>query len=153
MAVKEMQNRTTNWIFDLHVENQLACSSLNVKYFQSVEQSLIELFCLFWRMVHKSYTLNCCLEEWFINLLIHAYQCKIFLKLFHHFSFHSCCSYWILVCLRFVSQFSIFRCVPHFSIFRFVAFRFVIFRSLRFVAFCFRFLGWYNPCKINYWTQ
>jgi hypothetical protein len=25
-------------------------------------------------MVHKSYTLNFCLEEWFINLLIHAYQ-------------------------------------------------------------------------------
>jgi hypothetical protein len=48
-------------------------------------------------MVHKSYTLNLCLEEWFINLLIHAYQYKILLRLFHHFSFHSCCSYWILV--------------------------------------------------------
>jgi hypothetical protein len=55
-----------------------------------------------------------CLEEWFINLLIHAYQYNILLRLFHHFSFHSCCSYWILVYFRFVS---------HFSIFRFVAFR------------------------------
>jgi hypothetical protein len=34
MAVKEMQNRTTNWTFDLHVENQLVCSTLNEKYFQ-----------------------------------------------------------------------------------------------------------------------
>jgi hypothetical protein len=29
-----MQNRTTNWTFDLHVENQLVCSTLNEKYFQ-----------------------------------------------------------------------------------------------------------------------
>jgi hypothetical protein len=75
-------------------------------------------FCLFWRMVHKSYTLNFCLEEWFIDLLIYTYQYKILLRLFHHFSFHSCCSYWILVYFRFVLHFSIFRCVSHFSIFR-----------------------------------
>jgi hypothetical protein len=81
-------------------------------------------FCLFWRMVHKSYTLNLCLEEWFINLPIHTYQYKILLRLFHHFSFHSCCSYWILVYFRFVLHFSIFCCVSHFSIFPFVAFRF-----------------------------
>jgi hypothetical protein len=62
------------------------------------------LFCLFWRMVHKSYTLNFCLEEWFINLLIHAYQYKMLLRLFHHFSFHSCCSYWNFVYFRFVLQ-------------------------------------------------
>jgi hypothetical protein len=43
MAVKEMQNRTTNWTFDLHVENQLVCSTLNEKYFQRVEQSPIEI--------------------------------------------------------------------------------------------------------------
>ena len=43
MAVKEMQNRTTNWAFDLHVENQLVCSTLNEKYFQRVEQSSIEI--------------------------------------------------------------------------------------------------------------
>jgi hypothetical protein len=43
MAVKEMQNRTTNWTFDLHVENQLVCSTLNEKYFQRVEQSPIEV--------------------------------------------------------------------------------------------------------------
>ena len=95
------------------------------------------LVCLFWRTVHKSYTLNFCLEEWFINLLIHAYQYKILLRLFHHFSFHSCCSYWILVYFRFVLHFSIFRrCVSHFNIFRFVAFRFVshfsIFRCIIF---------------------
>ena len=97
-------------------------------------------------MVHKSYTLNFCLEEWFIDLLIYTYQYKILLRFFHHFSFHSCCSYWILVYFRFVLHFSIFRCVSHFSIFRFVAhfsiFRFVAFRfvgslvyfvSLRFV--------------------
>jgi hypothetical protein len=41
------------------------------------------LFCLFWRMVHKSYTLDFCLEEWLINLLIHAYQYKILLRPFH----------------------------------------------------------------------
>jgi hypothetical protein len=59
--------------------------------------------------------------------------------LFHHFSFHSCCSYWIVVYFRFISHFSIFRCVSHFSIFRFAALRFVIFRfaSLRFVIFRF----------------
>ena len=109
------------------------------------------LFCLFWRMVHKSYTLNLCLEEWFINLLIHAYQYKILLRLFHHFSFHSCCSYWILVYFRFVLHFSIFRCVSHFSIFRFVShfsifrfvayfsiFRCVIFRFVRCVSISFR---------------
>ena len=79
------------------------------------------LFCLLWRTVHKSYTLNFCLEEWFINLLIHAYQYRILLRLFHQFSFHSFCSYWILVYFRFVLHFSIFRCV----IFRFVSFRFV----------------------------
>ena len=69
-----------------------------------------------------------------INLFPHIYD-----RLFHHFSFHSCCSYWILVYFRFVSHFSIFRCVSHFSIFRFVALRFVIFRfaSLRFVIFRF----------------
>ena len=127
-----MQNRTTNLTFDLHVENQLACSTHNEKYFQRVEQSLIDFFCLFWRMVHKSYTLNFCLEEWFINLLIHAYQYTILLRLFHHFSFHTYCSYWILIYFRFVSHFSIFRCVSHFSIFRFVAFRFVIFRFVSF---------------------
>jgi hypothetical protein len=38
-----MQNRTTNWTFDLHVENQLVCSTLNEKYFQRVEQSPIEI--------------------------------------------------------------------------------------------------------------
>ena len=38
-----MQNRTTNWTFDLHVENQLVCSNLNEKYFQRVEQSPIEI--------------------------------------------------------------------------------------------------------------
>jgi hypothetical protein len=43
MAVKEMQNRTTNWTIDLHVENQLVCSTLNEKYFQRVEQSPIEI--------------------------------------------------------------------------------------------------------------
>jgi hypothetical protein len=43
MAVKEMQNRTTNWTFDLHVENQLVCSTLNEKCFQRVEQSPIEI--------------------------------------------------------------------------------------------------------------
>ena len=43
MAVKEMQNRTTNWTFDLHVEHQLVCSTLNEKYFQRVEQSPIEI--------------------------------------------------------------------------------------------------------------
>jgi hypothetical protein len=43
MAVKEMQNRTTNWTFDLHVENQLVYSTLNEKYFQRVEQSPIEI--------------------------------------------------------------------------------------------------------------
>ena len=85
------------------------------------------LFCLFSRMVHNSYTLNFCLEEWFINLLIHAYQYKILLRLFHHFSFHSCWSYWILVYFRFVS---------HFSIFRFVAFRFAFYYiSVRCVSF------------------
>ena len=69
-----------------------------------------------------------------INLFPHIYD-----RLFHHFSFHSCCSYWILVYFRFVSHFSIFRCVSHFSIFRFAALRFVIFRfaSLRFVIFRF----------------
>jgi hypothetical protein len=36
ITVKEMQNRTTNWTFDLHVENQLVCSTLNEKYFQRV---------------------------------------------------------------------------------------------------------------------
>ena len=34
MAVKEMQNRTTNWTFDLHVENQLVCSTLNENIFR-----------------------------------------------------------------------------------------------------------------------
>jgi hypothetical protein len=43
MAVKEMQNGTTNWTFDLHVENQLVCSTLNEKYVQRVEQSPIEI--------------------------------------------------------------------------------------------------------------
>jgi hypothetical protein len=38
-----MQNRTTNWTFDLHVENQLVCSTLNEKYFQRVEQSPIKI--------------------------------------------------------------------------------------------------------------
>ena len=95
------------------------------------------LFCLFWRMVHKSYTLNFCLEKWFIDLLIHAYQYKILLRLFHHFSFHSCCSYWILIYFRFVLHFSIFRCVSHFSIFRFVA-HFSIFRFVRCVSISFR---------------
>ena len=71
------------------------------------------LFCLFWRMIHKSYTLIVCLEEWLINLLIHAYQCKILLRLFHHFSFHPCCSYWILVYFR-------FRVVTVFTVFRFL---------------------------------
>jgi fructose-1,6-bisphosphatase len=46
MAVKEMQNRTTNWTFDLYVENQLVCSTLNEKYFQRVEQSPIEIICI-----------------------------------------------------------------------------------------------------------
>ena len=81
------------------------------------------LLCLFWRMVHQSYTLFFCLEEWLINLLIHAYQYNILLRLFQHFSFHSCCSYWILVYFCFVSHFGIFRCV---------SFHFVWFRSLRF---------------------
>jgi hypothetical protein len=80
------------------------------------------------------------IEEWFINLLIHAYQYKILLRLFHHFSFHSCCSYCILVYFRFVSHFSLFHCVSHFSIFRFVSLRFVIFRfvSFRCVSISFR---------------
>jgi hypothetical protein len=78
-------------------------------------------------MVHKSYTLNFCLEEWFINRLIHVYQYKILLRLFHHFSFDSCCSYWILVYFRFVLHLSLFRCVSHFSIFCFVS-HFSIFR-------------------------
>jgi hypothetical protein len=43
MAVKEMQNMTTNWTFDLHVENQLVCSTLKEKYFQRVEHNLIEI--------------------------------------------------------------------------------------------------------------
>jgi hypothetical protein len=43
MAVKEMQNRTTNWTFDLHVENQLVCSTLIEKYFQRVGQNPIEI--------------------------------------------------------------------------------------------------------------
>jgi hypothetical protein len=43
MAVKEIQNMTTNWTFDLHVENQLVCSTLNEKYFQRVEQIPIEI--------------------------------------------------------------------------------------------------------------
>jgi hypothetical protein len=42
MAVKEMQNRTTNWTFDLHVENQLVCSTLNEKDFERVEQSRLK---------------------------------------------------------------------------------------------------------------
>jgi hypothetical protein len=44
------------------------------------------------------------------TLLIHAYQYNILLRLFHHFSFDSCCSYWILVYFCFVLHFSIFRC-------------------------------------------
>ena len=89
-------------------------------------------------MVHKSYTLNFCLEEWFINLLINAYQYRILLRLFHHFLFHSCCSYWILVyfvSLRFVLHFSIFPFVAFRFAFQYISLRFVIFRfvSLRFV--------------------
>jgi hypothetical protein len=97
-------------------------------------------------MVHKSYTLNLCLEEWFINLLMHAYQYQILLRLFHHFSFHSCCSYCILVyfvafrilvyfvSFRILAYFVSLRFVSHFSIFslRNISFRFVSFRSLRF---------------------
>jgi hypothetical protein len=85
------------------------------------------VFCLFWRMVHQSYTLYFCLEEWFINLLMHAYQYQILLRLFHHFSFHSCCSYCILVyfvAFRILVYFVSLRFLSHFSIFRFVAFRF-----------------------------
>jgi hypothetical protein len=55
------------------------------------------LFCLFCRMVHKSYTLIFCLEEWFKIFLYMHISIKFCLRLFHHFSFHSCCSYWILV--------------------------------------------------------
>ena len=88
-------------------------------------------------MVHQSYTLNFCLEEWFINL-IHAYQYKIMHRLFRHFSFHSCCSYWILVYFRFVLHFSIFRCASYFSIFRCVIFRFVSFDFVRCVSISFR---------------
>ena len=43
MAVKEQQNRTKTWTFDLHVENQLVCYTLIEKYFQRVEQSPIEI--------------------------------------------------------------------------------------------------------------
>jgi hypothetical protein len=97
-------------------------------------------------MVHKSYTLNFCLEEWFIDLLMYTYQYKILLRLFHHFSIPFMLflldfsifsfSFYILVyfvafrilvyfvSLRFVSHFSIFRFVSHFSAFRFVAFPF-----------------------------
>ena len=118
------------------------------------------LFCLFWRMVHKYYTLNFCLEEWLINLLIYAYQHKVLLRLFHHFSFHSCCSYWILVYFRFVSHFSIFRFVAFRFAFWYISFRcvsflilvyFVSFRFVSFVAFRFRFVVQYNPdflCEI-----
>jgi hypothetical protein len=97
-------------------------------------------------MVHKSYTLNFCLEEWFIDLLMYTYQYKILLRLFHHFSipfmlflldfsifsFSFCILVYFVafrilvyfVSLRFVSHFSIFRFVSHFSAFRFVAFPF-----------------------------
>jgi hypothetical protein len=44
MAVKEMQNRTTTWTFDLHLENQLVCSTLNEKY---IPYSLIIPYWLF----------------------------------------------------------------------------------------------------------
>jgi hypothetical protein len=56
------------------------------------------LHCLFWRMVHKSYTLFFCLEEWLILLLMHAYHYKIMLRFVHHFSFHSC--YSIMCCAK-----------------------------------------------------
>ena len=99
-----------------------------------------------------------CFDEWFINLLIHAYQYKILLTLFHHFSFHSCCSCWILVLFRFVSHFNIFRSVLHFSIFRFVALRFIIFRFASFRSVAFRFLipVQYNPyynCDFMYFYK
>jgi hypothetical protein len=47
----------------------------------------------------------------YILLLMHAYHYKIMLRFVHHFSFHSCYSYWILVYFRFVSHVGIFRCV------------------------------------------
>ena len=105
-------------------------------------------FCFDEWFKNLSCTLNFCLEEWFINLLIHAYQYKILLRIFHHFSFHSCCSYWILIYFRFVSHFSIFRCVLQFSIFRFVAFRFafqyISFRCVAFRNISFRFVVFRN---------
>ena len=105
-------------------------------------------------MVHKSYTLNFCLEEWFIDLHMYTYQYKILLRLFHHFSIpfmlflldfsifsFSFCILVYFVAFRILVYFVSFRILvhfvslhflSHFSIFRCVIFRFVSFRLLRF---------------------
>ena len=91
-------------------------------------------------MVHKSYTLNFCLEERFIDLLIYTYQYKILLRLFHHFSIpfmlflldFSIFSFRFAIKVYFVSL----RFVLHFSIFRF-AFYYI---SLHDISFRFDFI-------------
>jgi hypothetical protein len=52
-----MQNRTTNWTFDLHVENQLVCSTLNEKDFERVEQSRLKFKEKKLRCVHNAVNL------------------------------------------------------------------------------------------------
>ena len=94
-------------------------------------------------MVHKSYTLNFCLEEWFIDLLMYTYQYKILLRLFHHFSIpfmlflldFSIFSFSFCILVYFVA----FRILVYFVSFRilvyFVSFRILVhFVSLHFLS-------------------